>query len=252
MIIENLIEQLHQLGLHGMADSLRQQLQIREHEALRFEERLNLMLQSENAARANDSLAKRLRWANIPIGDACVEQINQHLPRDLDMLTLATVCELGWIKKHLNVLLSGPTGIGKSYLASALAHAACRAQYSVRCFRMSKLAEELGRAHALQRRSGFLKKLAQVDLLVLDDLGVADFSSERLKRDLLDILDDRYNKKSTLVTSQLAVKDWHGAFNDPTLADAILDRLVHNAYKLEPSGPSVRKILGLNETLPGS
>jgi DNA replication protein DnaC len=172
------------------------------------------------------------------------------LPRDLDALTLATVCELGWIKRRLNVLITGPTGIGKSYLSSALAKAACRAEHSVRCFRMSKLAEELGRAHALQRRSSVLKQLAQVDVLVLDDLGVADFSSERLKRDLLDILDDRYNKKSTIVTSQLAVKDWHAAFNDPTLADALLDRLIHNAYKLEPAGDSVRKIIGLNGVLP--
>ncbi len=141
--------------------------------------------------------------------------------------------------------MDSPTGIGKSYLSSALANAAARAEYSVRCFRMSKLAEELGKAHALQRRSELLKKLAKTDLLVLDDIGVVDFS-DRLTRDLLDILDDRYNKKCTIATSQLAVRDWHGAFGDPTLADAILDRIVHNAYKLEPSGDSVRRIIGLN------
>ena len=223
MIIEQLIQLLQQLRLRGMADSLQQQTEIREHESMRFEERLNLMIQNEIAARANDSLAKRLRFANIPIGDACVEDINQQLPRELDPMTLRTVCELGWLKRRLNVLITGPTGIGKSFISSALAQAACRAEYSVRCYRMSKLAEELGRSHALQRRSALLKKLAHIDVLVIDDIGVTDFSSDRLKRDLLDILDDRYNKKSTIVTSQLEVKDWHSAFNDPTLADAILD-----------------------------
>jgi DNA replication protein DnaC len=156
---------------------------------------------------------------------------------------------MGWLKRRLNILITGPTGTGKSYLSSALANAAARAEYSVRCYRMSKLAEELGKAHAMQRRSDLLKKLANTDLLVLDDVGVVDFS-DRLKRDLLDILDDRYNKKSTIATSQLDVKDWHAAFNDPTLADAILDRLVHNAYKLEPDGDSVRRIIGLNGVLP--
>jgi DNA replication protein DnaC len=114
---------------------------------------------------------------------------------------------------------------------------------------MSKLAEELAKAHALQRRSGLLKQLARTDVLVLDDVGVVDFT-DRLTRDLLDILDDRYNKRCTIVTSQLKVKDWHGTFGNPTLADAICDRIVHNAYKLEPDGDSVRRIIALNGTLP--
>jgi DNA replication protein DnaC len=249
MITEHLIEQLHALRLRGMADSLRQQADAREHDGLRFEERVNLMIQNEIAVRANIGLVKRLRSANIQIPEACVQDIDKHLPRELDPLTLTTVCEMGWIKKRLNVLITGPTGIGKSYLSSALANAAARAQYSVRCFRMSKLAEELGKAHALQRRSVLLKQLAKTDLLVLDDIGVVDFSA-RLNRDLLDILDDRYNKKSTIATSQLLVRDWHGSFGDPTLADAILDRIVHNAYKLEPTGDSVRRIIGLNGALP--
>ena len=113
----------------------------------------------------------------------CLHQdIDRHLPREFDPLTLATVCEMGWLKRRLNILITGPTGIGKSYLSSALAHAACRAEYSVRCYRMSKLAEELAKAHALQRRSALLKQLARTEVLVLDDVGVVDFT-DRLTRD---------------------------------------------------------------------
>lgn len=246
MITEQLIQQLQTMRLHGMAASLRQQLQAREHQALRFEERMHLMIQSELAERATSRLEQRLRWAKIPIGNARVEEIDAQLPRESDRLTLATVCELGWIKKHLNVLITGPCGIGKSYIASALAHAACRADYSVRCFKMSKLAAELAKAHALQRRSALLKQIARADLLLLDDLGVANLT-DTLKRDLLEILDDRYDKGSTIVTSQIPLSGWHAALADPTLADAILDRLVHNAYKLAFTGESIRKHKGLNE-----
>ena len=126
------------------------------------------MIQNEVPVRANISLTKRLRWANIPIPEACIEDIDKHMPRELDPLTLSTVCEMGWLKRRLNILITGPTGTGKSYLSSALANAAARAEYSVRCYRMSKLAEELGKAHAMQRRSDLLKKLANTDLLVLD------------------------------------------------------------------------------------
>ena len=244
MLIEQLIQKLHELRLRGMAASLAQQDKAREHDALRFEERLYLMIQSEGAVRDTEALAQRLRLAKLPIANACVEDINPKLPREIDPRLLATVCEMGWIAKHLNVLLTGPTGIGKSYIASALVHGACRAGFSARCFKLSKLAEELARAHALQRRSAFLKQLANADVLLIDDLGVAHLT-DSLKRDLLEILDDRYDKKSTIVTSQLPVNAWHAAIGDPTLADAILDRLVHNAYDLASSGDSIRKYKGL-------
>ena len=136
MIIETLIEQLRALRLHGMAESLERQLKTDNHDALHFEERLHLMLQNERVERDNQTYTRRRRWAKIPIPEARLEDIDHSLPRDFDRTTLRSLYELGWIKKRLNLLLIGPTGVGKSFIASALADAACRADYSVRCFRM--------------------------------------------------------------------------------------------------------------------
>ncbi len=147
---------------------------------------------------------------------------------------------LAWVNQHLNVLLSGPTGVGKSYLACALAHQACRQDYSVRYFRVPRLTDELLSASAQQKRSAFFKLPAKADLLVLDDFGLTPLA-EPFKRDLLEIVDDRFDKKSTLITSQMPVEAWHAHLDDPTLADAILDRLVHNAYQIELKGESMRK-----------
>ena len=244
MIIDQLIQELLRLRLRGMAASLAQQEKTIEHDALRFEERLHLMIQSEATTRGSEALAQRLRIAKLPIVNACLEDINPTLPREIDPRMLATVCEMGWVAKRLNVILTGPTGIGKSYIASALIHGACALEYSARCFKLSTLAEELAKAHALQRRSAFLKQLAKADVLLIDDLSVANLT-DAVQRDLLDILDDRYDKKSTIITSQLPVSAWHGAIGNPTLADAILDRVVHNAYNLGASGDSIRKHKGL-------
>lgn len=138
------------------------------------------------------------------------------------------------------MLIVGATGMGKSYLASALAHQACRQDLSVRYFRVPRLADELVRATALQRKSAFFRQLAKADLLVLDDFALGAFP-EPMQRDLLEILEDRYDKKSTFVTSQLPVDQWHATFADPSIADAVLDRLVHNAYRVVLKGESMRK-----------
>ena len=147
---------------------------------------------------------------------------------------------MGSIREHLNVLITGSTGVGKSYLGSALAHSACRADFSVRCFRLPRLVEELARYGAMQRRSAFFRQLAKADLLLLDDFGLAPLSDETV-RDLLKILDDRYDRRSTLITSQLPIDQWHAYLGDRTLADAILDRVVHNSYRLILKGESMRR-----------
>ena len=244
MLTQPLIQQLQQLRLRGMAAALEQQLSNGQPAALSFEERLGIMIQHEITERASVRLTQRLRWARLPQG-AVLEDLNTKAMRGLDPAALAQVRDLAWIGEHLNVLISGPTGVGKSFLACALAHSACRADYAVRFFRLPRLVDELTRVHALHNRSSFLKQLAKADVLVLDDFGLTPLA-EQTKRDLLEILDDRYDRRSTIVTSQLPVDQWHAFLSDPTLADAILDRLVHNSYRLALKGDSMRKHKTLN------
>lgn len=240
MLIEPLLQLLKSLKLYGMHSALERQLSDPDIGALRFEERLSLLLQHQLAERDNDRLAQRLRLAALP-QPACLEDLDTRIARNLDPALISTVRDLGWIDRHLNVLITGPTGIGKSFIGAALAHAACRANYHVRCFRLPRLVDELARAHAFQRRSTFLRALAKADLLLIDDFAIGPLADQH-KRDLLEILDDRYDKSATIITSQLGVKQWHAYLDDPTLADAILDRVVHNAYHLELRGESIRKL----------
>ena len=207
------------------------------------------MLEQEVIERANARYAQRLRWAKLPI-PACLEDLDTRTPRGIDKGQLAQLTDLGWIREHLNLLVTGPTGVGKSYIASAIAHAACRADFSVRCFRLPRLVEEIARYAAMQKRSALYRQLAKADLLVIDDFGLAPLSDETV-RDLLEILDDRYDRKSTLITSQLPVDQWHAYLGDRTVADAILDRLVHNSYRIVLKGESMRKKLNtMNSTAP--
>jgi DNA replication protein DnaC len=241
MLIEPLLQLLNELKLTGILAALERQLSDPDAGALRFEERLAMLLQHELAERENTRFSQRLRIANLP-QPACLEDLDTHIPtRHLDPGMLSTVRDLGWIARRLNVLITGPTGIGKSFIGAALAHAACRMNYHVRCFRLPRLIDELARAHAFQRRATFLRNLAKADLLLIDDFAIAPLTDQS-KRDLLEILDDRYDKSATIITSQLNVKQWHAYLDDPTLADAILDRVVHNAYHLDLSGDSVRKL----------
>lgn len=244
MIIEPLIAQLNELRLIGMARTFEQIARHASFQDLDFDERFAQLLQSEIAYRQHQRLSQRLRWARLP-QLATVEDLDTRTPRGLDKRIVAKLIALDWLDSHLNVLITGPTGIGKSFFAAALAHQACRQDIGTRYYRLPRLAEELNgprpprRAAAQHKKSAFFKQLARVKLLVLDDFGLIPLADET-KRDLLEIMDDRYNKASTLITSQLPVEKWHVYLNDPTLADAILDRLIHNAYRINLKGASMR------------
>lgn len=241
MLVEPLIEQLNTLRLRGMAAALEQQLATADGRQLSFEDRLGRMIEQETIERANARVAQRLRWAKLPI-NACLEDLDTRTPRGIDKGQLQQLTELGWIRERLNVLITGPTGVGKSFIASALGNAACRADHSVRCFRLPRLIEELARHAALQKRSALLRQIAKAHLLIIDDFGFTPLTDDSV-RDLLEILDDRYDRSSTLITSQLPLDQWHAYLGDRTVADAILDRLVHNSYRLVLKGESMRKKL---------
>jgi DNA replication protein DnaC len=239
MLNQPLLQQLHELRLRGMATAFEQQLTTAKSNELSFDERLGLLIQHEIVERQSCRLRQRLRWAKLT-QPAAIEDIDLKAARGLDRASLSQVTGLQWITEHLNVLLTGPTGVGKSYIACAIGHAACRADHSVRAFRLPRLIDELNRHAALQNKSTFLRQLAKADLIIIDDFGLAPLP-DTIRRDLLEILDDRYDRKSTLITSQLPVEQWHTYLEDPTVADAILDRLIHNSYRLALKGESMRK-----------
>jgi DNA replication protein DnaC len=204
-----------------------------------FEERLGLLLDREQAVRETRRMKTRLRKAKLR-QQGSVEDIDFRHPRGLDKSLVVRMADCQWIRKHNNLIITGPTGVGKSYLACAFAEKACREGFSALYLRMTKLFEDLSLAKGDGRYVKLLTSYAKTDLLVLDDYGLLELNQEQ-RHDLLEILEDRHGLKSTLVTSQLPVEHWHEQIGDPTLADAILDRLVHSAHKIKLKGESMRK-----------
>ena len=247
MLTHPTVDKLHQLRCAGMAKALAEQLGSPEVEALAFEERLGLIVDRELTERASRQLSNRLRRARLR-HPACIEDIDFRQPRGLDKSLVLSLADGRWVRDHLNVLITGPAGVGKSWISCALAHSACRNGYSASYRRLPRLLTELAIARADGRYAKLLASLAKTSVLVIDDWGVSKLSAEN-RRDLLEIIEDRHGLSSTIVTSQLPVKNWHAVIGDPTLADAILDRIVHNAYQLNLRGESMRKTCGpLNQT----
>ncbi len=239
MLTHPTLEKLQTLRLTGMYRALQEQMAMPDIEALAFEERLGLLVDREITERENRRLKTRLSKAKLR-QNASLEDIDYRAPRGLDKSLITRLGTGEWLREHLNCLIIGPTGIGKSWLASALAHKACLQGFSARYLRLPRLFRELAIAKGDGRYHKLLSDFAKTDLLVLDDLCMAPLTDEQ-QRDLLELLDDRFNVRSTLVTSQLPQEHWHQHLGDPTLADAILDRLVHNAHKITLKGESMRK-----------
>lgn len=241
MLIHPTIEKLNSMRLAGMAKGLRAQMENPEIHNLPFEDRLALLVEAELLERETRQLATRIKGAKLR-EHAALEDLDTKASRGIDRALLASLATCQWIKRRHNLLITGATGAGKTWLSCALSHTACRQGMTAAYHRLPALMQDLDLARHDGRYKKLMRALGRTDLLVLDDLGIAPLSMEQL-RDLLEIIDERYQKRSTLITSQLPVANWHEALGDPTMADAILDRVVHNAYKIDLKGEdSMRKL----------
>jgi len=242
MLLHPLMEKLASLKLDGMARALEEQINNQEVDSLSFTDRLGLLVDRESVDRENRRMKNRLKAARLR-ETAAVEDIDYRHPRGLDKALMLQLASCAFIREHLNVFITGPTGAGKTFLACALGHKACREGFSVSYVRLPRLLDNLGIGRGDGRYAKLLDALARVELLLLDDWAMAPLSDEQ-RRDLFEIIEDRYGRKSTIVASQLPVEKWHDAIGHPTLADAILDRLLHNGYKIALKGESMRKKKG--------
>ncbi len=232
MLNEHTMNQLRSLRLDGMVRAVEEQAVSRAAAELPFDDRLTLLVQREIAWRDDKRVARLLKAAKLKVASACVEDINWRASRALDRGLIAALAGGDWLRHARNLLICGATGSGKTWLACALAHQAARTGFSVLYVRAARLFDELQVAHGDGSFARRLTQLAKLDLLVIDDFAISPMGPAE-RNDLLELLDDRIGSRSTLITSQLPVKAWHTYLNDPTLADAILDRVVHSSHKIE-------------------
>jgi DNA replication protein DnaC len=237
------LDKLSELSLKGMRAALERQLQDPASREMDFEERLLMLLDAEELHRKERSLSYRLQAAGLR-QNTRLEELDFKAGRSFDRTLLKELQTCRWIKQRRNLVLTGPTGIGKTFLACALAHAACQDRCSARYFRLPRLLGELSLARAQGTQKTKLASIGAVDLVIFDDWLLSPITLSEA-RDVLEILDDRYDRRSTLICTQIPIDQWHGLIPEPTLADAILDRLVHNAYRLQMDGESMRKAKGL-------
>src|SRR5665811_659973 len=243
MLQEPMMEKLQAMRLHGMADALKTQQQDPAARELSFLDRLAMLIDQQWNWRQNQALARRLHTAKLR-GNACVEEVDYRAARGLDKSVIRALAqESGWVRNHEHVFILGPTGVGKSFLASALAQKACRDGYSALYMRTAALFRDLAIARADGSLRLLLAKFSRIDVLVIDDWAMAPLS-ETERRDFWEICADRYQTRSMILTSQLPVARWHEQIGDPTVADGILDRVVHNAHRIEMKGDSMRKKRG--------
>ncbi len=234
------MEQLQALKLAAMAAAWTEQQQSADASQLSFDERFGLLVEAEWLARENARLTRTLKTAKLKLSQACLEAIDYAARRELDKALVRQLATGRWIAEHHHLLITGATGTGKTFVACALAHQACRQGYRALYWRVSRLFHALALARADGTYTRLLAKLARVDVLVLDDLALTPLQ-EAERRDLLEVLEDRYGTRSTIAPSQIPRSHWHEAIGDPTLADAICDRLLHNSHRLVLKGPSRRK-----------
>lgn len=240
MLTQPLLEKLTQLRLSAFRTALEDQLQNPQYAELSFEERLGLLVDIEITRRTNNRLHHRIKSAHFPL-QATLEDLDLSAGRGLKRAQVLELAQGAWVHRHLNALVLGATGTGKTYLSCALGRAACEAEFNVRYVRTSRLLQSIELAQADGSYPQLLRSLARTNLLIFDDW-LRDPLSRSQAKDLLEILDDRYGRSATLVATQVPVSEWHARIPDPTIADSVLDRLIHNAYRLTLSGDSMRKV----------
>lgn len=239
MLLEPTLTRLRELRLTGMADALEEQQAVPDVQSLSFEDRLVLLVEREATVREDRRLTRLLRQAKLRL-PATIEDLDLRSPRGLDRSVILRLASSDWIRNHQVVLITGATGTGKTYLACALAQAACRQGLSSRYLRLTRLIEDMAMARADGSYPKLMNRLQKTDLLAIDDYGLAPLSQIE-RRDLLEVIEDRTGRRATLVTSQLPFEHWHDVIGDATFADAILDRLVHHAHRITLTGASMRR-----------
>ncbi len=239
MLTHPTLEKLRQMKLYGMTKEFEKQLNCSDYEGLSFEERFGILVDMEMTEKETRRLTTRLRQAKLR-QQACMEDIDYRTPRKLDKALIKSLGTCIWLKDKLNILLTGPTGAGKSFIACALGHRACLHGYRTLYFRLPRLLHDLAVARGDGRYGKIMKSISRAELLIIDDWGLVKVT-EQEQMDFLEILEDRYGIRSTIIASQVAPSHWHELMSNPTIADAILDRFIHNAYMIDIVGDSMRK-----------